>query len=90
MIQAQLFLIDRINANFDCREKKEFDQAIRCISKYIHEYPTDSRSWIELCLCLKRSKRVDLALLIGQMTFKIDTQANLVNKYDLLLCYHIF
>jgi tetratricopeptide (TPR) repeat protein len=67
------FDIVKLKSIYYCLQK-EFSKAIRCISKYIHEYPSDTKSWIELCLCLKRSKYYDLSLTIGNVIFKINTQ----------------
>ena len=59
--------------------RKEFSKAIRCLSKFVHEFPTETRGWIELCLCLKRSKKYDLALKIGNILFKTSNiQLNIV------------
>lgn len=59
--------------------QKEFGKAIRCISKFVHEYPSETKGWIELCLCLKRSKNYDLALKIGNVLFKTgNIQSNIV------------
>ncbi len=58
-------------------EQKDFSNAIKCISKYVHEYPMDTKGWIELCLCLKRNKKYDIALKIGNVLFKTSNiQAN--------------
>lgn len=57
--------------------QKEFSSAIRCISKFVHEQPDETRSWIELCLCLKRSKNYEMALKIGSVLFRTsNVQAN--------------
>lgn len=45
--------------------QKDFISATKFISKYVHENPNDSRGWIELCLCLKRAEKYELALGIG-------------------------
>ena len=69
---------DLFHLKFVAFLKKEFGKAIICISKYVHEHPNESKSWTELCLCLKRAKSYDLALEIGHIIFKTNTQANLV------------
>lgn len=70
---AYKFDIVKLKSIYYCL-RKEFDKAIRCISKFVHEYPADTRNWIELCLCLKRSRYYDLALTIGNVIFKTKNQ----------------
>ena len=70
---AYQFDIVKLKSIYYCLQK-EFGKAIRCISKFVHEYPADTRNWIELCLCLKRSRYYDLALTIGNVIFKTKNQ----------------
>ena len=49
------------------------------ISKYVHENPTKSSGWSELCLCLKRAQNTDLALNIGYKILCMNSDADLVS-----------
>ena len=54
--------------------KKDYTSAKKFISKYVHENPNESRGWIELCLCLKRAEKYELALNIGEKILVIGTE----------------
>lgn len=88
---AYKFDIVKLKSIYYCL-RKEFDKAIRCISKFVHEYPADTRNWIELCLCLKRSRYYDLALTIGNVIFKTKNQDDPVGLIFLFTCldYEIY
>ena len=55
------------------------------MSKYVHENPDNSKAWIELCLCLKRAEKYDLALNIGHTVLIINKECDLVSNRNNIL-----
>jgi hypothetical protein len=69
----------------------DYNSGIKLISKYIHDYPNESKGWTELCFCLKKAKQYSLALNIAKSLFRINDQAhlnyvinNIKNKNDII------
>jgi superkiller protein 3 len=87
VIQEQMYRFDilKLKSIYYCLQK-DFVKATICISKYVHENPNDLKGWTELCLCLKRAKKFDMALEIGHVIFKTNTQANLIRNTVLFDC----